>query len=52
MPKVELTTDQKWWAVDVIINKVNSRRAQGKVVYDNPLDEYIDNTFNKTKQDV
>ena len=43
----ELTMTQKWRPVDMIINSINIRKKRGQPGIITPLEEYIDQTFNR-----
>ena len=49
MQTVELTTEEKWREVDIIINRVKARKRRGEQPYNTYLDEYVDKNFNKRR---
>ena len=46
MPRIDLTTDQKWSRVDQIIKTINRRKAQGQTPCFSYIETYINDAFN------
>ena len=49
--KQEISIKQKWAAVDVMLDRINDRKARGELACYSEIEEYVDKQFNTVVED-